>query len=283
MNDSGGEVSIADAIAKGSETLESVSDSARLDAELLLMRAIDVSRSYLIAHPEDCLDAAAWERYSRAIDERREGKPVAYITGEKEFWSMPLMVSPATLVPRPDTELLVEQALGFVSRRGVSRVLDLGTGSGAVALAIAKDRPLADVTATDLSADALAIARENARQFDIGNVTFEQGDWLEPVRDREFDVIVSNPPYVRADDPALEALSFEPRDALVAGADGLDAIRRIAVDAVDVIVEGGWLLVEHGADQGAAVAEIFRDAGWQDVRTVQDLAGLDRVTLGRAP
>jgi len=282
VSDSGGEVSIADAIAKGSEALDSVSDSPRLDAELLLMRAIDVPRSYLIAHPEDRLDMAAWQRYSRAIDERREGKPLAYITGEKEFWSLPLMVSPATLVPRPDTELLVEQALGFVSRREATRVLDLGTGSGAVALAIAKDRPLADVTATDLHDDALAVAKENARQFDIANVTFEQGDWLEPVRDREFDVIVSNPPYVRADDPALEALSFEPKNALVAGADGLDAIRRIAVDAVDVIVQGGWLLVEHGADQGAAVAGIFRDAGWQDVRTVQDLAGLDRVTIGRA-
>jgi len=282
VSDSGGEVSIADAIAKGSEALDSVSDSPRLDAELLLMRAIDVPRSYLIAHPEDRLDMAAWQRYSRAIDERREGKPLAYITGEKEFWSLPLMVSPATLVPRPDTELLVEQALGFVSRREATRVLDLGTGSGAVALAIAKDRPLADVTATDLHDDALAVAKENAGQFDIANVTFEQGDWLEPVRDREFDVIVSNPPYVRADDPALEALSFEPKNALVAGADGLDAIRRIAVDAVDVIVQGGWLLVEHGADQGAAVAGIFRDAGWQDVRTVQDLAGLDRVTIGRA-
>ncbi len=277
------EPSIAKAIALGVEQLDTVSDSPRLDAELLLMRAIDVARSYLIAHPEDQLDPAAWQRFTEALEQRRQGKPMAYITGEKEFWSMPLMVSPATLVPRPDTEVLVEQALGFISRREPTRVLDLGTGSGAIALAIARDRPLAEVVATDLSIDALAIARENARQFDIDNVSFVAGNWLEPVGDKEFDVIVSNPPYVREDDPALDRLRFEPQDALISGPDGLDDIRRIAADALGVAAAGGWLLVEHGADQGESVADLFTAAGWQDVRTVKDLAGLDRVTLGRAP
>lgn len=276
-------LSIAELLADASQRLEAISDSPRLDAELLLARAIDTPRSYLIAHPEDEPDDDAVRRFSDAIDMRASGQPLAYITGEKEFWSLDLKVTPATLVPRPETELLVEYAIGFVSRREPMRVLDLGTGSGAIALAIARERPLSDVVATDTSEEALDVARHNARAHDIPNVTFAAGDWLDAVAGEAFDVIVSNPPYVRADDPALDALHAEPRGALVAGNDGLDDIRRIVTDARRACLPGGVLLVEHGADQGDAVARLFVEAGWRDVRGVRDLAGLSRVTVGHAP
>ena len=272
------DITIHEAIATAVRRLDGVSGSPRLDAELLLARAIDVSRTYLIAHPEDTLDPAASDRYFAAVDRRSRGVPLAYITGEKEFWSLTLMVSDATLVPRPETETVVEQALGLIPRRAELAVLDLGTGSGAIALAIARERPLCRVVATDRSEAALAVARQNARQLDIDNVTFLAGDWTAPVAGRTFDLVVSNPPYVRADDPALANLRHEPESALVAGNDGLDAIRRIARQARDVLVEDGGLIVEHGADQETAVAEILRAHGWTDVRCFRDLAGLPRVT-----
>ncbi len=276
-------MSIAELLADAAHRLEAVSDSPRLDAELLLARAIDTPRSYLIAHPEDTPDEAAARRFRDAIDAREAGKPLAYITGEKEFWSLDLKVTPATLVPRPETELLVEHAIGFVSRRELMQVLDLGTGSGAIAVAIAKERPLCDVLATDVSEEALLVARHNARAHDVANVSFAAGSWLEAAAGQSFDVIVSNPPYVRADDPALEALAFEPQTALAAGSDGLDAIRKIVVDARSAAKPGAMLLIEHGAEQGDAVAELFADAGWLEVRGIRDLAGLPRVTVGRAP
>ncbi len=276
-------MSIAELLADAAHRLEAVSESPRLDAELLLARAIDTPRSYLIAHPEDTPDAAAAGRFHDAIDARAAGKPLAHITGEREFWSLDLKVTPATLVPRPETELLVEHAIGFVSRREPMRVLDLGTGSGAIAIAIAKERPLCDVLATDISEEALLVAEHNARAHDVANVSFAAGSWLDAAAGQTFDVIVSNPPYVRADDPALEALAFEPQTALAAGADGLDAIRKIVVDARSAAKSGAILLIEHGADQGDAVAELFAQAGWLDVRGVRDLAGLPRVTAGRAP
>lgn len=275
-------LTIADALMRGTAALTEASESPRLDAELLLARAIDVRRSYLIAHPEDTLDPSAQSRYFDTIEKRRHGMPMAYITGEKEFWSLNLMVSRDTLVPRPDTELLVEQALGQISRRDPVRVLDLGTGSGAIALALARERPLAEVTATDSSEAALAVARLNARQLGIANVVFACGDWTAPVRGQRFDVIVCNPPYVSAGDPALEELSYEPRAALVSGNDGLDDIRRIVTEALGVIEPGGSLMIEHGAGQAADVAGLFESAGWTSARTVRDLAGLERVTTATA-
>ena len=268
---------IGSLLAAATTQLGEVSDSPRLDAELLLARALDVPRSYLLAHPEDVPDEAARQRFNEALIQRAGGKPMAYITGEKDFWSLTLMVSPATLVPRPETELLVEQAVNLIPRRETRRILDLGTGSGAIALALARERPLCTLVATDQSAEALAIARENARQLDIDNVEFVHGDWVEPVTEREFDIVVSNPPYVAAGDPALARLTFEPRDALVAGDDGLDAIRRLARDTPAVLAAGGTLLLEHGADQQAQVAGILAAAGWDDVRCFRDLAGLPRV------
>ncbi|MDX1481626.1 MAG: peptide chain release factor N(5)-glutamine methyltransferase [Woeseiaceae bacterium] len=276
-------VRIADALAAAIDALEPASDSPRLDAELLLARAIDVPRSYLVAHPEDSLDPDAQDRFRASLEQRRAGMPMAYITGMREFWSLELMVTPATLVPRPETELLVEQVIGYVPRRGEADVLDLGTGSGAVAIAVAKERPCCRVVATDVSEEAVAVARENARQHDVANVTFVAGDWTEPVRDQRFDVVASNPPYVRDDDPALESLAFEPRTALAGGEDGLRDIRRIAAEAPDVTKPDGVLLIEHGADQSEAVQRILREAGWTEVRDIRDLSGHPRVAFGRKP
>ena len=272
------DLTLRDACATAVGRLEKTSESPRLDAELLLARAIDVPRSYLLTHPEDSLDPAARQRFFSAIDQRAAGVPLAYIVGEKEFWSLTLMVSPATLVPRPETELLVERALQLMPRESVRRVLDLGTGSGAVALAIAHERSLCHVTATDVSEAALAVASENARQLDIDNVTFVAGSWTKPVADQTFDLIVSNPPYVAAADPALARLIHEPRDALVSGTDGLDAIRGLAIGCGSILAEGGTLLLEHGADQEEAVAQILEEAGWVMRRCFPDLAGLPRVT-----
>jgi len=267
------------ALAEATEALQAASESPRLDAELLLARAIDVPRSYLFAHADDEMDAAAAERFQNAIERRAEGVPLAYITGEKEFWSMMLMVSPATLVPRPETEILVDQALMIIPKDVQLRVLDLGTGSGAIALAIAKERPHCDVLATDISEDALAVARVNARQHAIPNIEFVQGSWTDPVRDQSFDVIVSNPPYILDNDPHLEDLGHEPRLALTSGEDGLNSIRKIAADAGNILNPGGTLLLEHGTEQEEAIAEILAANDWMKVAVVKDLSGLPRVTL----
>jgi release factor glutamine methyltransferase len=261
--------------------LEALSDSARLDAELLLARAIDMPRSYLFAHPEEPLDEATVDRVREVLDRRLVGEPIAYITGIREFWSLELMVTPATLVPRPETELLVDLALREIPGRADWDILDLGTGSGAIALAIAKERPLSRVTATDISAEALEVARQNARQLDIPNIEFLAGDWTEPVRGRAFNVIVSNPPYVRSNDDALDALHCEPRSALSAGDDGLDAIRILARDCGTLLEPGGVLLIEHGAEQRDGVAATCREHGWSGITCHTDYAGLPRVTAAR--
>lgn len=269
---------IDEALKQATERLRAVSDSPRLDAEILLARALDVRPSYLIAHPEDTLDTAAVERYERAVARRADGVPLPYITGEKEFWSLSLMVGPETLVPRSETELLVELALCELPADAEARVLDLGTGSGAIALAIASERPLCSITATDLSAPAIAVAQQNARQLELANVTFVQGNWAEAVAGRTFDLIVSNPPYVRDGDPAMEALRHEPKMALAAGAEGLDAIRMLARDCPGLLHRGGLLLLEHGADQEEAVLHLLRKNGWTGVECFRDPGGRPRVT-----
>lgn len=271
------------ALAEAAGKLAAVSDSPRLDAELLLARALDVPRSYLFAHPDDSMDPDAAGRFFGALQKRLSGMPMAYITGVKEFWSMSLLVSPATLVPRPETEVLVEQALIRIPRRAEMHVLDLGTGSGAIALAIARDRPACTIVATDVSVAALRVARENARQLGLANVEFLAGDWIEPVAERSFDMVVSNPPYVAEGDPHLARLQHEPRGALAAGDDGLQAIRQISAAAPSILKAGGGLLLEHGADQADVVATILADAGWSNVETVCDLAGLPRVTGASKP
>jgi len=271
-------VSIEQALVDATTRLREVSESARLDAELLLARCIDMPRSYLFAHPEDTLDEAALGRLERTLQRRVEGEPLAYITGSKEFWSLELIVSPATLVPRPETELLVDIALREIPREADWAILDLGTGSGAIALAIAKERQLCQVSAVDVSPEALAVARENANQLTISNISFFQGNWTEPVADQKFKVIASNPPYVASGDAALDALRAEPAVALTAGEDGLESIAILARDCRTIIDDGGPLLLEHGADQRDDVAEVLLSYGWDRIRCYDDYSGNPRVT-----
>ncbi len=269
------------AVTEATERLSTNSDSARLDAEILLCQSIDMARSYLFAHPEDELDNLAIERFDKLLQRRIAGEPIAYIMGAKEFWSQNFLVSPATLVPRPESELLVELATREIPRKADWQVLDLGTGCGAIAIAIAMERQMCDITATDISSDALAIARENVRQLSLGNVTCIEGNWTEPVAGRQFRIIVSNPPYVRTDDDRLQALRYEPLSALVSGEDGLDAIRVLARDCGALLEVEGLLLIEHGAEQSDAVASILGAEAWVDITCHNDLAGIPRVTAAR--
>ncbi len=268
-------------VGEATRQLSAVSDSPRLDAEILLGLSIDMPRSYLFAHPEDTLDGAAVARMNGLLERRLSGEPMAYITGIREFWSLELMVSPATLVPRPETELLVDLALREIPRDAEWQILDLGTGSGAIAVAIARERPLCNVTAVDMSAAALGVARANVRQLSLGNVTCIEGDWTQPVADQQFNIVVSNPPYVRADDAALDALMSEPVAALVGGDDGLDAIRVLARDCRGILCADGVLLIEHGADQQQDVATLLQAQGWAGIVCHTDLAGLPRISVAR--
>lgn len=259
-------------------------EEARLEAEVLLLHLLRRPRAWLFAHADDELDASLAERYEDLLQRRLAGEPVAYLTGEREFWSLPLQVSAATLIPRADTERLVELALERLPPERGADVADLGTGSGAVALAIAKERPRARVVATDRSVAALAVAGGNARKLSIGNVEFVESDWFAGLRGRVFDLIASNPPYIAARDPHLLQgdLRFEPVGALASGADGLDDLRRIVDGACVHLRSGGWLLLEHGYDQGEAVRERLTAAGFADVATWRDLGGQERVSGGRA-
>jgi len=273
--------SITEVLATAATRLASVSDSARLDAEILVARSINMPRSYLFAHPEEMLDTTSLQRLAVTVDRRLSGEPMAYITGVKEFWSLELLVTSATLVPRPETELLVDLALREIPRDATWQVLDLGTGSGAIAVAIAGERPGCDITAVDSSIEALAIATQNVRRLDLPNVSCIQGDWAAPVADRSFRVILSNPPYVGDGDAALEALRAEPDLALASGPDGLDAIRRLARDCASIIDDDGLLILEHGNEQRLAVAEILESEGWRDIACFDDYAGNPRATSAR--
>ena len=277
------ETPISELLEAVTTRLAGVSESPRLDAEILLGRAIDMPRSYLFAHPEDVPDEAAVARFEGTVERRMNGEPMAYIMGIREFWSMELMVTPATLVPRPETEILVDRALGQIPRKAEYRVLDLGTGSGAIALAIARERPMCHVVAVDVSEDALAVAAQNARHLDLGNIEFRQGDWTDPVRSETFELVVSNPPYVADKDPALDTLRHEPASALAAGADGLDAIRTLAERCLDVVAPGAPLMIEHGADQESEVRGILAAHEWVEIECHKDYAGLPRVTAARGP
>jgi release factor glutamine methyltransferase len=256
-----------------------------VDAQVLLAHVLGVNRAWLIAHAADALDAAAAAAFMALAKRRRDGEPVAYLTGTREFWGLALAVTPAVLIPRPETETLVELALARLPADRPVAVLDLGTGSGALALAIAHERPHAQVIATDVSPDALAVAEGNARRLGLGNVAFLHSDWYAAVPAGPFDAIVSNPPYVAAGDPHLATgdLRFEPAGALCPGGDGLGALRTIIAGARERLVPGGTLAVEHGHDQSAAVQALFADAGFDGIVLARDLAGIPRVVAGRAP
>lgn len=271
-------------IRQATQQLAASSPSPRLDTEVLLMHITGLARTALITRAQEQLLPEHEERLLELFGRRAHGEPIAYLTGRREFWSLELNVTPDVLIPRPDTELLVEQALARIPEDAEWTVADLGTGSGAIALAIATERPRCHLIASDSSPAALIVARGNAARHGITNVQFRQGEWLKPLAGTRLDVIVSNPPYVRADDPHLAQgdVRFEPRSALVAGTDGLDAIRSIAADAVSCLRPGGWLLFEHGYDQAQTVRALLAAHGYTMVVSCQDTAGHERITAGRS-
>lgn len=260
-------------------------EDARLDAELLLAHVLGKSRAWLFAWPEYEVDAAQHATYERMVAARQRGEPMAYLTGHREFWSLDLVVTPDVLIPRHETERLVEVALAHIPAGRDVRVADLGTGSGAIALALARERQRARVLATDASKAALDVARENARRLDVRNVAFAEGDWCDALGRERFDLIVSNPPYIAAGDAHLDIgdLRYEPKSALMSGADGLDAIRRIVADAFEHLHPDARLLIEHGWDQAERVRALFAAAGYVEVASARDAAGHERVTLGAKP
>ncbi|MEM9689560.1 MAG: peptide chain release factor N(5)-glutamine methyltransferase [Pseudomonadota bacterium] len=267
-------------IAATEERLAAVSDSPRLDAELLLASALGTNRTWLFTHADEMPPDGAAATFETLIARRLSGEPVAYILGHREFWSLSLSVTPATLVPRPETERLVEIALELLPRRASQRIADLGTGCGAIALAIASERPDCELIASDISEAALAVARDNARALQIDNVQFVHSDWCHDLHGKPFDLVVANPPYVAASDLALQKLAAEPQAALVSGADGLDDIERLAADVRDILKIGGHFLVEHGADQERSVHGIFERHHWTEIHCYRDYADRPRVTSG---
>ncbi len=264
-----------------SERLQRVSDSPRLDVELLLCHLLQQPRSYLFTWPERTLDPAQEARFLTLLARREQGEPIAHILGYRHFWTLELEVSPATLIPRPDTETLVELALSILAD-GPYRVADLGTGTGAIALALASERPGWEVIGCDRIVAAAALAERNRARLGIENARFLVSDWCQALTGM-FDLILSNPPYIDARDPHLQQgdVRFEPRSALVAADAGLADIRQIAQQARARLKPGGWLLFEHGYDQGAAVRQLLRHLGYDEVTTNQDLGARDRVTSGR--
>lgn len=314
---------LQDIIRNDGKRLESIlsldASTARIEAQMLLQHVLGVPRAYLMAHPERELSEAEETAYRTLLQRRLAGEPLVYILGEREFFGLDFRVTPATLIPRPDTELLVELALQRLPQHG--RVLDLGTGSGAIALSIAHGRPDVEVAAVDASSEALEVARGNARRilaldesahtstaparstpvgtpslcgdpsagsvrtdFEIGNARFVQSDWFSALANERYDLIVSNPPYIADADAHLSQgdLRFEPRSALASGVDGLDDIRRIIADAKEHLNAGGWLMFEHGYDQAERVRGLLAAAGFAEVFSARDLAGIERVSGGRA-
>ncbi len=271
--------SIAELLRSGADALRACSESPRLDAELLLGKVLAITRSALIAHGDASVAPAACGAYADLLARRRAGAPVAYLTGTREFWSLPLAVTPQVLVPRPDTETLVEVALEFLPRDRACAVLDLGTGSGAIALAVASERPLARVTATDVSPEALEIASRNAQALGLTRIDWRLGSWFDAVPDERFDAVLANPPYIAAADPAILALAAEPRIALTPGPSGLEALAAIIGGAARHLRAAGLIALEHGASQAEDVAMLLARHDFVGIRSHADRAGLPRVTL----
>jgi len=275
---------VREALAAAGQRLQAASPSARVDADCLLQHVLEKDRAWLRTHDDFVLDPARLAAFDAVVERRRAGEPVAYIIGQRGFWSLDLQVTPATLIPRPDTELIVEWALELIPASAALQVLDLGTGSGAIALAVKKERPLCHVAAVDVSPDALAVAAANARRLQLA-VAFVAGDWFAALGKERFDIVLANPPYVAPDDAHLVQgdLRFEPRRALVAAEQGLGDLRRIVEAAPQNLRKDGWLLLEHGYDQGEAVRSLLLRHGFTDVATRRDLGGRERCSGGRLP
>lgn len=278
-------IRVDEALRKAATALAALPEgSPRLEAELLLSEASGWARTRLFAWPQQPIETPVQTRFAALLARRLSGEPIAYILGRQAFWSLELRVTPATLIPRPETERLVETALEQLAANAPLRIADLGTGSGAIAAALASERPTWQLLATERSADAIAIARENLARLHLERVRVIRANWLHPVASGSLDAILSNPPYIPEGDAHLSRgdLRFEPREALTPGGDGLDAYRAIAADARRCLRPGGWLILEHGYDQGRTVRRILTTAGLLAPETRPDLAGHDRLTLARA-
>ena len=276
---------IASALEYAAARLAPVHDVAKLDAETLLCHVLGKERGHLYAWPERVLTAPQWRAYEDLVARRERGEPVAYLTGNREFWSLSLEVSEDTLIPRPETELLVERAVAQIPPAASWLVADLGTGSGAIALAVARERPACRVLAAERSPNALKVARRNMRRLGFHNVSLVQADWCRTFAPAVCHLIAANPPYVSSGDPHLGRgdLRFEPRAALVGGDDGLEAIRVIGEEARRVLRPTGVLLLEHGYDQARRVRELLAELGYLKIRSFRDLADMERVTQGSVP
>jgi len=272
---------ITELLQKGEQSINR-SESARLDAEILFCDVMQFNRSRIYSHPEQLVPEDKSALFQSLIEQRQQGRPIAHITGKKEFWSLELAINEDTLIPRPETELLVETALQMIPENAALNILDLGTGSGAIAIAIAAERPDCKIVATDINKNALTIARKNAETHQIENIQFYLSNWYKNIPSQSFNLIVSNPPYIRQDDEHLSQgdVRFEPELALVAGADGMQAINMILENAKHYLASDACLLIEHGYDQKLLVQEGFLKHGLKRVKTFQDLSGQDRITLG---
>jgi release factor glutamine methyltransferase len=275
---------VENAIAIGANLLASSSDSAKLDAQVLLLNILQKPRSYLFTWPEKQLTDQQYQAFQHACERRLQGEPVSHITGCREFWSLQLEVNPTTLIPRPDTETLVELALECEVPKN-AKVLDLGTGTGAIALALGSEMPTWDITAVDRIDDAVALAKRNQQRLAINNVSVEQSNWFSALKNKKFDLIVTNPPYIEHDDVHLYQgdVRFEPLSALVADDAGMADIKQIITQSRDYLHASGYLLIEHGFEQSAAVRHIFNQMAFINVSTVKDLGNNDRVTFGQWP
>jgi release factor glutamine methyltransferase len=276
-------LSIQTALDQATEQLSTSSESAALDAEVLLCLALQKQRSYLRAWPDNMLDAPQTEAFWAVVAKRQQGQPIAYITGIREFWSRDFKVSPAVLIPRPDTELLIEHALRLLPINQPYKIIDLGTGSGIISVTLAAERLLSEVTATDISETALAIAQSNAKQHRVDHIQFYISDWFSQVPEGLFDLVVSNPPYIAENDPHLldGDLRFEPQSALIALNNGLKDIQTLVEQSRSRLHIGGHLLIEHGYNQQDAVQNIFQHFAYKNIQTYIDLSGQPRVTYGQ--
>ncbi len=276
--------SIKELLTSARERLQ-FNSSPGLDTELLLGHAMDVNRTFLFAHADEQVTPAAAARFQQLLAKRLQGRPVAQLLGRREFWSLEIRVNEHTLIPRPETEHLVETVLDLMPANNAYNMADLGTGSGAIALAVASEHPLAKIVATDISTKALTVARHNAARLGMENIHFTQGSWCVALQTALFEIIVSNPPYIEEEDPVLEQeeLKFEPRSALAAGSDGLDDIRIIIRQAQSHLRSGGWLVLEHGYNQAQAIREILQDFGYVAIETRRDHANHERITLAMRP
>ena len=273
-------MNVKELLAHGRAQLEN-QPTARLEAEILLCETLAVSRAWLYANPEQIPASKQNARFLDLVGRRKNGEPIAYLTGYREFWSLSLKVTPDVLIPRPESELLVETALAFIPEDATWRIADLGTGSGAIALAIASERPLCEIHATEYSDAALRVAQENGQSIAPGRVQFHLGSWLTPLEGK-FQALISNPPYITSDDPHLQRgdCRFEPGKALTPGLDGMTAIRHIAGESLHYLAHGGMLAFEHGYNQGAEARQMLVELGYRDVGTQKDLEQRERVTSG---